>query len=1002
MENARPDPDALLAQVKVEAERKRGRLKVFLGAAAGVGKTYAMLEAAHLQQRAATDVVVGVIETHGRAETEALLDGLEVLPRRSIAHGGVTLTEFDLDGALARHPALILVDELAHTNAPGSRHVKRWQDVEELLDAGIDVYAAMNVQHLESLNDVVARITHVRVRETVPDAVLEQADEIELVDLPPGELLQRLREGKVYVPEQATRAAQSFFRKGNLIALRQLALRHLAERVDAQMQVYRRATGVAETWPVRERVLVAVGAAPSSQRLVRATKRMAERLGAEWIAAFVETPAYTSWSEADRSRVWETLRLAEQLGGHTVSVSGTDTATELLSYARTHNVTKLVVGKPAHTRIRDRLLGSLLDNVVRASGDVDVYVISGEPGEEAVPRRVAAPVEDARSGYLWAMLAVVACTLIGSAMRPWFELVNIVMVFLLAITMVAARLGRRPSILASILSVAAFDFFFVPPHLTFAVSDTQYVITFLVMLAVALVISSLTARLKLRSQSARHREQRTAALYEMSRDLGQTPELDRALQTGVRHIAAVFGSDAAVLLPDAQGRLDVAAAAGRPSLDNHELAVARWAFDHRKPAGAGTDTLPSAAALHVPLVAARGAVGVLAVKPASGARLRDPEQLHLLDVFARQIAATIERERLEEETRRARQREDMDRLRTEFVTRASRELRAPLASLASNLDRLDQSLAPECSREDRARLAAASIDLARVRRLADELLDFTALEEGRTALTLKPLSPAQLVQDALQAFTARPGPHPHVDTEVDDDAPAVLVDRERITAVFATLLANAARLAGREGRVTVYADEVRSAVQFSVVDNGQPIPLDEQAAIFDPLTGEADQPVTGLARARQIVRAHGGALWLDSGPGRGNILFLHAARSLTGAAGEASPPPRTLRSDHRSLTPESGARRDDRLRGRQPDFAPRGRKTAGFVHRARPARPCRALAQLRAAYRRAGGGDRRGRRQSRNPAHPRAGRCPIRQCHPGRWRARRSRSPAGDTRGPVR
>ncbi|HTU03771.1 MAG TPA: DUF4118 domain-containing protein, partial [Candidatus Sulfotelmatobacter sp.] len=464
MDSRRPDPDALLAHVReTETRRRRGKLKVFLGAAAGVGKTYAMLQAGHDRQNERVDVVIGWVETHGRAETEALLKGLERLPARQVDYRGVSLPEFDLDAALARHPSLLLVDELAHTNAPGVRHPKRWQDVAELLDAGIDVYTTLNIQHLESLTDVVARITGIVVHESVPDAVLDEADEVSLVDLPPDDLLERLKDGKVYVPTNAQEAMRNFFRKGNLIALRELALRRTADRVDISMRGYMRDHAVRGPWPVAERLLVSISPSPDSSRVIRAAKRMATALRAEWIAAYVETPNSLSLPAADRARVTDNLRLAEQLGAETVTLTGTSISEELLAYAESRNVTKIVIGKPKRPLWRRILIGSIADTLVRGSGEIDVYVISGE-GERAVSRSRRLPERgtDWRA-YGLAGLAVVLCTAAAWMMFPYFELANIVMAYLLGVVIVSTRVGLGPSILASVLSVAAFDFFFVPP-----------------------------------------------------------------------------------------------------------------------------------------------------------------------------------------------------------------------------------------------------------------------------------------------------------------------------------------------------------------------------------------------------------------------------------------------------------------------------------------------------------------------------------------------------------
>jgi len=643
MKDARPDPDALLALATAEEElERRGRLKVFFGAVAGVGKTYAMLESARELQRRGIDVVIGWVETHRRKETEALLEGLEILPPREIEHRGIRLKEFDLDGALARRPAVILVDEWAHTNAPGSRHAKRWQDIEELLTAGIEVHTAMNVQHLESLNDLVGKITGVVVRETVPDSAFDRADQVELVDLPAEELIKRLEEGKVYVPEQATQAVEKFFRPGNLIALRELALRKTAERVDAQMQRYRALHGIAETWPVAERILVAIASGPTAARLVRAARRMAELLRAEWLVVYVETPAETRLPEADRNRVWQTLRLAESLGAETAVLSGERPAEEILDYARRRNVSKLVVGKPIHARWKDVLFGTVRDELVRGSGGIDVYILSGDPDEGVTvpsPRRRESPA----LSYLLAAGVIALCSVVCAFMKPHFEQTNLVMVYLLGVVATAARLGRGPSALASVLSVAAFDFFFVRPYYTFAVSDTEYLFTFAVMLITGLVISNLTVRLRRQAAVARERETRTASLYAMSRDLAAAPDEAAILDAAARHISAVFLSQTLLLLPDDRG--NVVEKAGKSVtylLDTREHAVAQWVFDHGQRAGKTTDTLPAAKGLYIPLKTSRGIVGVLGLHPADPQLLVSPERMHLLEAFADQIALAVE------------------------------------------------------------------------------------------------------------------------------------------------------------------------------------------------------------------------------------------------------------------------------------------------------------------------------------------------------------------------
>jgi two-component system sensor histidine kinase KdpD len=602
-----------------------------------------MLEAAHEARASGLDVVIGWVETHRRKETEALVEGLERLPPRRLDHRETSITEFDLDAALVRRPKLLLVDELAHSNAPGSRHAKRWQDVEELLAAGIDVWTTLNVQHVESLNDLVGKVTGVVVRETVPDAVIERADVVELVDLPPEELIRRLKEGKVYLGEAAERALERFFTEGNLIALRELALRKTAERVEGQMEAYRARHEIAETWPIAERILVGIGPSPASIRLVRGAKRLAERLRAQWIAVYVELPEDVRLKPEDRDRIWQAMRLAEELGAETVQLAGRSAATELVSYARQRNVSKIVVGKPNRPAWRELLLGSVRDQLQREAGGIDIFVLGGDEGEAPVvgrrPRRRSRP-----ASYLLATVPILAVTGLGHLLFPHVDLTNVVMIYLLAVVAIALRLGRGPSILATILSVATFDFFFVPPYLTFAVSDTQYLITFAVMMTVGLLISNLTVRLREQAEASSRRERRTAALYLLGRDLARARDREGILAAAVEHLSQVFDSQVLILLPDAGGRLELSAHETITyQFDERERAVAQWVFEHGKLAGAHTATLPAAKGLYLPLRSGGKDFGVLGLHPAEGERVVEPEQMHLLESFANQLALALER-----------------------------------------------------------------------------------------------------------------------------------------------------------------------------------------------------------------------------------------------------------------------------------------------------------------------------------------------------------------------
>ncbi|MCE9580799.1 MAG: DUF4118 domain-containing protein, partial [Deltaproteobacteria bacterium] len=598
IDDDRPDPEELLDKLRAAAPVTRARLKIFFGASPGVGKTYAMLEAARRARADGVDIVIGLVETHGRADTEALLADLPILPRRPVAHRGITVGELDVDAALARKPAVLLVDELAHSNAPGLRHPKRWQDVMDLLEAGIEVWTTLNVQHVESLGDIVHTITGVRVRETVPDAVLERADEIELIDLPPEALLERLADGKVYVAEQARRAVDNFFKRGNLLALRELALRRTAERVDADVQAYRRQQRIAAPWATQERVLVCVGPSPGSARLIRAARRLGDGLHAPWIAVHVEITGAPPLNDTDRDRVEAHLVLAESLGAEVVRLGGAAVAPTLLGFARERNVTRIVAGKPTHARWRDRLRGSLLDELIRGSGAIELHVIA--PGDDPVPPpspRTRPEGKDARA-YVLAGIAVAAATAIGAIAGDRLDLPDDAMLYLFAI-MLAALGGRGPGAFAAALSVAAYDFFFVPPRYTLAVTDVRHVMTFGVMFAVGIAMGNLVARLRRAEDASRSRERRTAALLAFTAKAAAAPDVEDVAAAVVEHVEDVLAAPTAVLVPDEDGRLS--AVAGLEPLAEKEAAVARWAHDHRRPAGRGTDTLPEARLLAVPL-----------------------------------------------------------------------------------------------------------------------------------------------------------------------------------------------------------------------------------------------------------------------------------------------------------------------------------------------------------------------------------------------------------------
>jgi len=640
----RPDPDILLARVKGEERRKkRGKLKIFLGYIAGVGKTYEMLRAAHLRCTEGIAVQAGYVETHGRPETEGLLEGLTLIPRKMVEYHGVILPEFDLDATLRVKPSLVLVDELAHTNVPGSRHPKRYLDVEELLDAGIDVYTTLNVQHIESLNDVVAQITGVIVRETIPDRVIDEADEIEVVDLAPPELLQRLRDGKVYVPDMAARAIEQFFNEGNLYALRELALRRAAERVDEQMLAYMQTRAIPGPWAAGEHILVSVGPGPLSERLVRTARRQADRIGASWTAVYVETPAHHRLSKEAKEQLARTLQLAKDLGGTTATIFGLNIASTVIDYARRHNITRIIIGKTLRPRWQEYVFGSVVDQLIHYSGNIDVYVISSN---EHIPQKLidldhllpVTPPQD----YLASFALVAAVTVLGWMIKEFISPTNLAMLFLLAVVVIAFRRGLRPAIFTAIIGVIAFDFFFIPPYLTFRVSDSEYLITFAGMIIVGVLVSLLVTKAREHAYAAQEREKETGTLYALSQDLAVAADAGSIIAAVSRHIREIFQWDCVVLLSE-EDHLNLPLPGAGLILDADDLAVATWAFQHGTVAGYDTDTLHGSRLRYIPLQGSAGVLGILGVKPTEPEGIITYEQERILTAFASQMALALER-----------------------------------------------------------------------------------------------------------------------------------------------------------------------------------------------------------------------------------------------------------------------------------------------------------------------------------------------------------------------
>lgn len=873
----RLDPDELLERMRrEEARAQRGRLKIFFGAAPGVGKSYAMLEAARRLAAEHVDVVVGYVELHGRPETEALLAGLEVLPSQRLEHRGVVLSEFDVDAALQRHPRVICVDELAHSNHPGARHPKRWMDVEELLAAGIDVFTTVNVQHVESLNDVVAQITGVLVRETVPDRVFDAADEVELVDLPPDELLQRLREGKVYSTEKTGQALTSFFRKGNLIALRQLALRATADRVDAAMHEYRASHAISQTWAAGERVLVCVGPDPLSERLVRAARRLATALHAGWVAVYVETSALARLPRNARDRVIATLKLAESLGAETANLSGESVAKELLEFARRRNVSKIMIGKPSRSRWRDLMKPTLVDEVVRGSGLIDVYVISGEPGaaDTPLPPRLPRRTSDWKA-YARAVAIVAVVTVICALLYGHIERTNLVMLYLLGGVFAAARLGRGPSAAAALLSVAVFDFLFVPPEYSFAVSDVEYVITFAVMLITSLVISHFATRGRRQASVARARERRASELFALSRELAKTRNVNELGIILCRHVLSGIEGEAAVLLPDAQGHVldptlfctrgKASATVNRYPVPGNDLGIAQWAYDHRQNAGHNTDTLASADAIYLPLNALKRCLGVLGLRPLDPTQLDVPEQMQLLESFVSQAAVAMERVQLADTAQAADVEIETEKMRNALLSSVSHDFRTPLASIigaTSSLldDEAHAILAPQRT----ALLQTVLEESTRLHRLVDNLLDLTRLNSGTLPLKRQWVSLEEIVGAVLNRLRDVLKDR-NVDVDLPDDLPLVHVDEVMLEQLLFNLVDNAQKYTPHGSPIRIAAQLLRGEFIVTVRDHGPGLPPGEETRVFEKFHrghNEAAQSGFGLGLTicRAIVEAHGGQI----------------------------------------------------------------------------------------------------------------------------------------------
>jgi two-component system sensor histidine kinase KdpD len=858
MDSRRPDPDQLLDRLNAdEARAKRGKLKIFFGASAGVGKTFAMLADARQQLVQAVDIVIGVVETHGRIETEAMTVGLERLHLLEIPYRDRVLKEFDLDGALARKPDIILMDELAHSNVAGARHPKRWQDVEELLAAGIDVYTTVNVQHLETLNDIVNGITGVRVRETVPDRIFDEADEVVVVDFPPDELLERLRQGKVYLPKQADLASKNFFRKGNLLALRELALRRTANRVDGEMQAYRSRTSHLPVWPTRESLLACVGPGTQGEKIVRSCARLAAQLDVPWHAVHVEAarPA-----EQRRQGVLRVLKLAQELGATTATLSVQAIAPALVRYAREHNLSRLVMGRPER---RWRWPGQrpLGERIEAEAGDLDVLRVAlprTVPERSATPERPEVRSRISWNGYAAALGACGVTALLATPLLGVLELTNIVMLFLLTVIGIALRYGRGPAIFASFVGVGLFDFFFVAPRFSFAVTDAQYLLTFAVMLVVALVVGQLMAGLKIQVDAVTEREQRVSRLYEMSRDLSAALMVEQVAEIGARFIVLEFRAKTAVLVADDQDQLKVLPGA----TTEVDMGVAQWAFERGEAAGRGTGTLPASKCLVLPLKATMRLRGVLAVELAASGLL-GPEQRRLLDTCASLMAISIERIHYIDVAQKTTLQMESERLRNSLLSAISHDLRTPLASLVGLADTV-QLTRPPPTDEQRELVLAMRNSAMRMTALVNNLLDMARLESGAVHLNLQWQPLEEVVGSALAACASLLDGRP-LTVRLAPDLPLLHLDAVLIERVLVNLLENAGKYTPANTPIAIDARAETDFVVLTVNDQGPGLPSGREDAIFEKFERGRKESATpgvglGLAICRAIMQAHGGSI----------------------------------------------------------------------------------------------------------------------------------------------
>lgn len=875
MKENRPDPERLLKRIQ-EEERKelRGKLKIYLGAAPGVGKTHSMLEDALAKRSEGLDIAIGIVETHGRREIESLVTQFEMIPKQSIEYHGQTLQEFDLDAVIKRNPAIVLIDEMAHTNIPGLRHAKRWQDIKEILDRGIDVYTTLNVQHIESLNDVVSQIIHTRVKETVPDSMLKQASSLELIDIPPEDLLKRLKEGKVYFPAQAEIAKDHFFQKGNLTALREIALRITAEHVGKQVLSYRQGLGIKYIWPTKEKLLVCISQKASSSKLIRVASRLANRLNAEWIAIYVDSPRL-QLSEEERNNAIQHLRLAEKLGAETHILTGTNIIKEIMTFAHEQNVTEIVIWKHIRPRWKEIFIRSLADDILRNSGEIDVYVVTNEHTDKPPIKKTSSTSVFPVKIYFIMLALVAAATGIASFLTPYLQPINLFMIYVLATTAVSLSGYLIPSILAAIVSAILFNLLFIPPYYQIDIMDWEYLFSLFGLLFISTSISQLTFLNRRQTQAARLRENHTTALHSLSRALASTRGVDKLLTIAVNNIADVFNSEVMALLPYKHQLVIRAKHSSETLLKDKELSIAAWVYDLGQVAGLGTDTLPFSPAIYIPLLASQGTIGVLRVKPLKNKQLFSPQQMHLLEACANQVALAIEVDRLHVQTQQSEFLSETEQVRNKLLQSVSHSLRTPLTAAMGATSTLLE-MENQLDKNHIHKLAnKIYFELDQLNRLINNLLQISYLEAESAKLNKQFVS----LKDIIETVATPLKKLRKIKWNIPDNLPLVPIDETLIKEVLNHLIENAIQFTPEDTSIEIFVALENDKIVIRIEDQGPGIVPDEMNRLFEKfyrgrlLTSKRGLGL-GLAISRIIINAHGGTIRAENRPEGGAVFYF--------------------------------------------------------------------------------------------------------------------------------